>query len=92
MNNTIYKYPLKVTDVNRLELPKGAIILCIQLQKGTPCLWAQVDANENEKEVRIIETIGTGNPMKESPRSYIGTYQLHEGMLVFHVFEYLGMS
>lgn len=90
MNNIIYKYPLAVTDVNRLELPKGAIILCVQLQKGIPCLWAQVDANENDKEVRLIETIGTGNPMKKAPRSYIGTYQLHDGNLVFHVFELLG--
>lgn len=91
MNNTIWKYELKVTDHNRLELPKGANILCVQLQHGQPCLWAEVNSKEQEKEVRLIETFGTGHKLDSSPRKYISTYQLQNGSLVFHVYEYLGI-
>lgn len=86
MNNTIYKYPLTITDVNRIELPKGAKILCIQTQNDNPYLWALVDKYESEKETHFIETLGTGHPINEGERQYIGTYQLRNGALVFHVF------
>jgi len=91
VNNTIWKYPLKVTDENRLELPKGAEILCVQVQNTDPWLWALVNSLETEKEVHLIETFGTGHKISGAPRKYIGTYQLHNGGLVFHVFHYLGV-
>lgn len=89
MNNTIWKYELKVTDINRLELPKGANILCVQLQSGQPCLWVETNSLESHKEVHVIETFGTGHKLDESPRKYIGTYQLQNGALVFHVYQHL---
>lgn len=87
MNNTIYKYPLDTKDTNILELPKGAQILTVQTQNNIPCIWALVNDKETEKESRFINTFGTGHPIDSSPRKYIGTYQLHNGALVFHVFE-----
>ncbi len=95
MEKTIYKYPLQTTNVQILELPKGAEVLTVQTQNDTPQLWAVVDP-ENELEKRIIEIIGTGHPVRSSTvwranisRKYISTYQLFAGKGVFHVFERL---
>lgn len=91
MNNTIWKYELPTTDQCRIELPIGANILCVQSQNNKPCLWAEVSSLEKEHAVHIIETFGTGHNLDSNPRKYIGTYQLHNGSLVFHVYEYLGV-
>lgn len=83
----IFKYFLFVCDFQRIELPKGAQILTVQAQNGDPKLWALVDENA-ASEVREFLTIGTGNSAPVTPRdTYIGTYQIHDGDLVFHVFE-----
>lgn len=87
---TIWKYELEVTDKQWVNMPEGAKILTVQIQNGRPCLWAIVNP-KNKPEERVIETYGTGNPFKEFERSYIGTYQLQGGSLVFHVFEYTGI-
>lgn len=83
---TIYKYELKQIDINEIEMPKHAEILCVQTQKGVPYIWALVD-DKKEAKSKFIMTIGTGHPMPDNPKNYIGTYQLFEGDLVFHVFE-----
>ena len=87
---TIYKYELLVKDTQLVSLPKGAKILTIQTQGPFPQLWAMVDTEEDTEEV-LIETFGTGHPIKDLPlgvkRTYIGTYQLSGGSLIFHVFK-----
>jgi len=84
---TIWKYVIQTTDVQKIAMPVGADILTVQTQGGQPCMWVIVDT-EVAKSVRTFEVVGTGNPMTErDDRQYIGTYQLHEGALVFHLFE-----
>lgn len=87
MSKIIYKYPLQVQDKQTIKLPSGYKILTVQVQDGIPCLWAMVDTSIDCVEVNII-THGTGNGIfgNEELR-YIGTYQLNNGVLVFHVFE-----
>ena len=91
MKKTIWKYTLETMDFQTLEIPKNAQLLTIQVQ-GTHCrLWALVDPEEATEE-RDFEIFGTGNPVHCDMgvvRSYIGSYQLHGGELVFHVFERL---
>lgn len=82
----IWKFEIETTDNQTIGMPVGAEILTVQTQYGKPCLWALVNPDGN-KEQRHIEIIGTGNPVKEASRIYIGTYQLRDGALVFHVFE-----
>lgn len=84
---TIWKYELKNTDRQIIEMPANAIVLTVQVQYGGPCLWAIVNPNTKLKETRSFNIYGTGNPVPQSPGIYIGTYQLCEGQLVFHVFE-----
>jgi hypothetical protein len=86
----IYKYKLETTDVQQIEMPQGAQVLCVQTQDEIPCIWAIVDPNAALKS-RTFEIYGTGHdfPKNEWPdrRRYVGTYQLRKGALVFHCFE-----
>ena len=52
---SIWKQYLKVQDVQKILLPKGAKILCVQVQKGIPCLWfINQDLSNDNQEERII--------------------------------------
>lgn len=83
---TVWKYPI-TPNVSDVQMPKGAKVLTVQMQNGQPCMWVLVDPDE-KKETRTFMLIGTGH--KVSPGvdlKYIGTFQLEEGRLVFHLFE-----
>lgn len=82
----IFKYPLEVTDEQRIEMPMGAEILCVQVQGGQPCIWAKV-IPDGAPVKRLFAVYGTGHPMNtKQADQYVGTFQLQGGMLVFHVF------
>lgn len=84
---TIWKFPLITTDINTIDMPIGAEILTVQEQYGKPCLWAVVD-DDVEKERRVFAIYGAGHSVSVvTDKKYIGTYQLMEGALIFHVFE-----
>ncbi len=83
--NTIYKYPIKVVDMQTVLIPSGAEILCAQMQNGVLCLWARC-CSENEPKPRSISVNGTGNPIDGNYfHKYIGSVQ--DGYFVWHVFE-----
>lgn len=90
---TIWKFPLKKTDTQNIDIPKGAEILTVQAQGEIPFLWALVDP-QTEMGNRTIEIFGTGHPVLYDmgvSRKYISTFQLFGGTLVLHVFEYTGV-
>lgn len=84
---TIWKYELQVTDEQKILMPANAKILSIQVQDGKPFVWALIYPN-NDNEERTFFTYGTGNPIKlfGQENYFLGTYQLRDGRLVFHVF------
>jgi hypothetical protein len=84
---TIWKFPLSITDQQQISMPEGAEILSVQVQRGQVCLWALVNPNLAKKP-RTIEIFGTGHEVDDSPRTYIGTVQVHPmgSDLVWHVF------
>lgn len=83
---TIYKYSLQ-PGRTVLDLPSGAQVLTVQMQRGEPCLWAKVDTT-NPPERRVFDVFGTGHPMPDDPRLlYVATFQMDGGALVWHVFE-----
>lgn len=86
MNTVIYKYNLKLTDRQTLNLPDSATLLTVQEQNGILCLWALVNP-KFPLEPRIIEILGTGNLVPVAQRKYISTVQTNQGSLVWHVFE-----
>ena len=84
----VYKYPLEVNDEVSVNMPKGARVLSVQVQNGRPCLWAAVDPCETSQEERRFRIAGTGHPIEDDVvDGFIGTIQMYDGRLVFHVFE-----
>lgn len=85
---TIWKYPLETTDHQTVIMPNNAEILTVGVQFGKPCLWVKVEQTNSQETINIA-TYGTGHLIaKEDEKlDYIGTYQLHEGQLIFHVFK-----
>ena len=84
---TVYKYLLGVNDMVTLDLPQGAEPLHVDVQGGRVWLWARVDPSQPEVP-RVFRIAGTGHdlgPANNAP--HVGTVLLHDGRLVFHVFE-----
>jgi hypothetical protein len=86
----IWKWNLRVEDLQEYKMHEGAELLTVQAQGDEIQLWALVDPNARHV-FRRIATYGTGYPVPDVSQKYVGTYQLHGGALVFHVFD-LGES
>ena len=86
--NSVYKYIIKPDDYFELQLPKNAKVLSVQEQHGNICLWALVEPG-SPTETRKFRFAGTGHPIHETKSSlkFIGTFQMYNGDLVFHIFE-----
>lgn len=82
----IFKFSLTETDFQTVEMPTGAKILTLQTQHEQAQIWVLCDPTA-PKEIRRFVIHGTGHLIVEDPGKYIGSYQLLEGNLVFHVFE-----
>jgi hypothetical protein len=93
--DTIWKYPLHITDRQEVRLPRYAEILSAGVAQRQLCIWARVSpvlAKAEPLEERIILVVGTGNPMHDDPRKnyiFIGTVVIPTNSmdLVWHIFE-----
>ena len=80
---TVWKYPLKIVDSQEIQIPRGAEPLCVQLQRGELNLWARINPSSPSSTMNIF-VHGTGHMCTSS--KYLGTFQMAEEALVFHVF------
>ena len=82
----VFKYEVSVDFT--LNLPKGAKPLAIQNQHGAVYLWALVDPSEPFSP-RHFRLVGTGHLIEDNmdDLTYIGTVQMDNGNLIFHLFE-----
>ena len=85
---TIWKFPLRVTDVQTIEMPANAQILTAQVQYDELQLWAIVDPDA-AKTHRAFAIATTGRALQLTPEKYIyiATFQLNGGLFVGHLFE-----
>jgi hypothetical protein len=85
---SIWKFPLKVTDTQTVQLPIGSKILSAKTQGEDIVLYALVDTKEIQKEVISVRIFGTGHPVDISTESwhYLDTVLHHGDMLVWHIF------
>lgn len=88
---SIWKYPLEVTNRQEVLMPKGAVILSVHVQDGSPCIWAIVNPRQGASTAapRVIRMYGTGHHFDVESFAFIGTFLVASGTLVFHVFEEL---
>lgn len=82
----IWKYPLVIDDRQIVHVPRGAELLTVQSQGGTPCLWAKVDTEAEPVSVEIVMH-GTGHPADDTDGlKYLGTFQIAGLAFVGHCF------
>lgn len=87
MTKVIWKFPLE-PNTGEIEVPQGAKLLDIQMQGGVPCIWALVDPNAPKVKVSVV-SIGTGQEMHDEcidAYTYLGTFQVHAGLFIWHIF------
>lgn len=88
MKKQIWKYEIRPGQTI-YHLPKNAEILSVQEQDEMPHIWALVDPYAKTEE-RYLEIYGTGHDLHFDmgiERKFIGTFQLKQQGLVFHLFE-----
>jgi len=78
----IWKFPVTDSSVD-IAIPQGARILCLQMQAGQPCIWAEVDI-EAPAITRTAHIVMTGQGYASCPGEYCGTVQ--DGAYVLHIF------
>jgi hypothetical protein len=66
----VFKYPLPQV-LTELVMPVGAELLCVDMQAGSPTLWALVEPDAKTVR-RRFEIVGTGHPVADN-LSYVGT-------------------
>lgn len=85
----VYKFMLEISDEQKVLMPDGAKVLTVQVQKGKPCIWAECNP-DNEPVLRTFLIRGTGHPIDDDIKKMcIGTIQMLDGSIVYHVFERL---
>lgn len=82
--NVVWKFTLARNLVQEIPMPKGAVILSVQLQADAIRLWALVDPDFTTTTMRKFAVIGTGVTF-DFDELFIGTVQT--GAFVWHVFE-----
>jgi len=82
----IFKYQLQPKPENLVEMPKGSRVLTIQTQGSAPNIWAEIDPDAPRIKRKFF-IVATGQPMEiPETSSYLGTFQIQDGALVFHVY------
>jgi hypothetical protein len=84
---TIYKYPVQIEDEQTIEIPLLSKVLTVQIQHGKPYIWVAVDTDSKVVPFKF-KLYGTGHPITNDSNysTYIGTFQLCSGDLVFHLY------
>jgi len=93
MQKVIHKQVISlraIDDVVSLSMPNGAEILSVGNQHESMVVWYLFNESEKEYVQRYFRIAGTGHKINLTDGftfEYVGTVMLHEGRLVFHVFE-----
>ena len=97
MPKTIWKYDMPSSRSQAtlgdgrfdVTMPVGAEIVCLDKQHDLPKLCVLLNPEYTEREQRHFRIVGTGGRILPDGTKYIGSWQMSEGNLVFHLFEYI---
>ena len=86
--HTIYKYEIPMAGEFTIQMPEGAQVLDIQVQREAPMMWVLVDPEKPIKH-RHFRMYGTGHPISDdiAVLYHHGSFQLQNGNFLGHVFE-----
>ena len=82
----VWKFPVYPEDYFDVNMPLGAEVLSVQMQGDTPVMWARVET-ETSFALRRFAVRGTGHELYGDEGRFIGTWQMPDHGLVFHLFE-----
>jgi hypothetical protein len=83
----VWKFILPIEDEITIKMPKNAQILHLDVQEQVgPCIWALCHTVASMEERKFF-VVGTGHAMPVKAGRHIGSFQLLDGRLIFHVFE-----
>lgn len=86
MMKTIWKFKLRIEDVQEVEIPADHVILRVKEQYGEPVLYALVDPTSSLTRIEIL-CAGTGHERDDlDGKEYLGTTMHLDGSLVLHWF------
>jgi len=86
MTQTIWKYPLLLTDEQVIAVPENSSVLDVQFQGDTLCLWVLLD-DTDARVATVIHIYGTGHPLPDDVDEYhIGTVQQPSQGFIWHCF------
>ncbi len=84
---TIWKFDLSPNRLQTIPLPHDSQVLTVQTKDDkAPLLWVLVDPDMPMKD-RYFGVYTTNTALPDDPGQYIGTFQIFEGSLEFHLFE-----
>lgn len=82
--HTVWKYTLRVADVQTVEAPIGGTFIHAAEQHGSICVWYRCDPSQ-PKAYHQIAIVGTGHSAPVDAY-HVGSILMHGGALVLHVF------
>ncbi len=88
---TIWKFKVEPSEAFPVSMPQGATLLDVQVQgaglDAEVFVWALVDSGAPHA-WRNLSVVGTGHDAgRLGEAEYVGTFQLGQGTLVFHLFD-----
>lgn len=82
----VWKFRIPIEDDFLIEMPSGSKPLHVGVQADQPFLWALTDPKQPASKFQF-KLCGTGHPRDDLfGFEHIGTFMLHDGALVFHLF------
>lgn len=81
----IYKY--EISSLCSHDIPYDSEILYVHEQDDCIFIWVQVPDPNAPTEKRYFEYMATGESFNANLTDYLGSAHLHEGRLVYHVYE-----
>jgi hypothetical protein len=82
----VWKFPLEAERRQTIQMPTGAKVLKVDMQRGVPTMWALCERTW-ENEDREFLLVGTGVELPVEAGEHVGSFLARDGEFVWHVFE-----
>ena len=82
--HTIWKFPIKVTDRQGINVPNDAYPVHVGLDPvGNLCIWLRVDPDRIKRKM-IVRLFGTGHPIDDTTLVFVGSVK--QANFMWHIF------
>lgn len=86
-SQVVYKFDVPYDGEFSIKLPRGAQVLCVDVQNDEPKLWVQMTTETAYFDERYFKLVPTGMPFNADYLIYIGTFLSLNTRFVGHLYE-----